>query len=151
MRIVDADILSYSLYDGSPAHEAAWSVVQRGIEGKMELNVTPTTILEAYNTLFWGYRVRPLRRLLEKLTFVVEGMRVVNTAPEGLRIAESENMSLGDGFMIATALREGKPVLVTNDEHLIKAAQRHGLITENPIPAEVRKKLTGWRRDATDA
>ncbi|MEM3974669.1 MAG: hypothetical protein QW320_09910 [Ignisphaera sp.] len=52
MRLLDADILSYALYDESPFHDAAWQYVKRRVLGEVEMAVTPVTVLEAYNVLY---------------------------------------------------------------------------------------------------
>jgi predicted nucleic acid-binding protein len=145
LRILDADILAYALYDESPAHPYAWRTVERALLGEIELNVTHTTILETYNTLLWFYRVRPLKTLIEKLTLSIDGLRVVETSTNGLKISAADNIPFGDGFLIATALQHSKPVIVTNDSHIINKAPKYGLMTENPVPEKVRKKLFGWK------
>ena len=147
MRLLDADIFAYSLYDESPAHNPAWRTIERALNGEIELNITYTTILETYNTLYWFYRVRPLKTLLEKMTLTVDGLEVVETSVNGLNISEAENIPLGDGFLIATALKHGKPIIVTNDAHIINKAPKYGLLIENPIPDEVKKQLSTWKID----
>ena len=147
MRIVDSDILSYALYDKSPAHTCAWRVIERGLLGEIELYLTYTTILEVYNVLFWFYRIRPLKRLLEKLKLVVGGLKVVETSIKGLNISLEENIPLGDAFLIATALNNRIPVIVSNDSHILNKAQNYGLIVENPIPEETKRKLTEWKAE----
>jgi len=52
LRIMDSDILSYALYDESPAHPYAWKVLEKGLFGEVEIYLTYTTILETYNVLF---------------------------------------------------------------------------------------------------
>ena len=37
MRIIDADILAYALYDEHIANEYAWPVIEMGIRGKYKL------------------------------------------------------------------------------------------------------------------
>lgn len=147
MRIVDSDILSYALYDESPAHPYAWRVIERGLLGEIELHLTYITILETYNVLFWFYRIRPLNKLLEKLKLTVGGLKVVETSITGLDVSLKENVPLGDGFLIATALRHRIPVIVSNDSHILNSAQKYGLIVENPIPEDVRKTLTEWKAE----
>ena len=144
MRILDADILAYALYDQSPAHTSAWGLVENCIRQSLPLHVTPTTILETYNTLYWYYRVRPAHSLLEKISLIVEELQVVDTSINGLRIAQTDNIPLRDGLLIATALQNNIPIIVTNDEHIIHKAPKYGLITENPILEETRKKLSEW-------
>lgn len=143
MRIMDSDILSYALYDESPAHPYAWEALERAILGEVELYLTHTTILEAYNVLFRFYRVRPLRRLVEKLKLTIGGLKIVELSMAGLDISLAENIPLGDGLLIATALSHRIPVIVSNDSDIVNKAPRYGLIVENPIPEEVRRKLVG--------
>lgn len=145
MRIVDADILSYALYDESPAHIHAWRIIERGMLGEIELYLTYTTILEVYNVLFWFYRIRPLNRVLEKLKLVVESLKVVETSLTGLSISLEESIPLGDDFLIAAALSHRIPVIVSNDAHVAEKAPKYGLIIENPIPEETRRKLAEWK------
>lgn len=143
--MIDADILAYALYDESPAHANAWRVVERALVGEIELHVTHTTVLETYNVLFWFYKVRPLTRLLEKLSLTLEGLKVLETSTNGLKIAAAENIPLGDGYLIATALQHSKPIIVTNDSHIMGKAPKYGLIVENPIPDDVREQLSNWK------
>jgi predicted nucleic acid-binding protein len=145
LRLLDADILAYALYDESPAHSAAWKTVERALAGEIDLHVTYTTILETYNTLYWFYRVRPLKALMDKMILVMDGLKLVETSVNGLNISGAENIPLGDGFLIATALKHGKPIIVTNDAHIINKAPKYGLLTENPIPDGVRKSLSVWK------
>ncbi|MGQ9469334.1 MAG: type II toxin-antitoxin system VapC family toxin [Nitrososphaerales archaeon] len=144
---MDSDILSYALYDGSPAHPYAWEVLEKGLLGKVELYTTHTTILEAYNVLFWFYRVRPLEKLLEKLTLTIGGLKIVEPSITGLNLSLTDKIPLGDGFLIATALKHRIPVIVSNDSHILSKAPKHGLIIENPIPKGIREKLTEWKKE----
>jgi predicted nucleic acid-binding protein len=150
LRILDADILAYALYDESPAHDQAWEIVKQALSGDLDLSITHTTLLETYNTLFWFYHVRPLSTLLEKLILTVDGLTVIDTAISGLRISQTENISLGDGFLIGTALNSNKPIIVSNDSHLLKVAPKYGLIVENPISSDIKKALSKWKPENTN-
>ncbi len=132
---------SYPIYDESPAHSYAWTLVRRGILGELELHVIPTTILETFNALYWFYRVRPRRALLRKLKLVVYNLDVVEASPGGIRVALESNIPLGDGFLIDAALKHRIPIIVSNDSHIAKVAPKYGLIAENPLPEDVREKL----------
>jgi len=149
LRIMDSDILSYALYDESPAHPYAWEVIEKGLLGEIELYLTHTTILETYNVLFWFYRIRPLEKLLEKLAFTISGLKIIETSITGLNVSQSDNIPLGDGFLIATALEHRIPVIISNDSHILNRAPKHGLITENPIPKDIREKLAEWKMTET--
>ena len=147
---MDSDILSYALYDESPAHPYAWKVLEKGLLGEVEIYLTYTTILETYNVLFWFYRVRPLRRLLEKLKLTISELKIVETSIAGLNISLKENIPLGDGFLIATALEHRIPIIVSNDSHIANRAPKYGLMVENPIPEDVRRKMAKWRMPNQD-
>jgi len=144
LRLLDADIFAYALYDESPAHTHAWGFIENCLREGIPLNITPTTILETYNTLYWYYRVRPMKSLLEKISLTVETLKVVNTSINGLKIAAADNIPLGDGLLIATARQNNIPIIVSNDQHIINKTPKYGLIHENPIPEEIRINLSQW-------
>jgi len=50
VRVVDADILSYGLLENHIATPYTRHLIERGIKGELEVYVTATTLLEAYNT-----------------------------------------------------------------------------------------------------
>jgi len=52
VRVVDADILSYGLLENHIATPYTRHLIERGIKGELEVYVTATTLLEAYNTPF---------------------------------------------------------------------------------------------------
>lgn len=92
----------------------------------------------------WLFR-RPLRSLLEKLRLAIDGLKVVEPSIRGLGISSSENIPIGDGFLIATALSHRIPIIVSNDLHVANKGSKYGLIVENPIPQEARKKLIRFK------
>ncbi len=145
MRIIDADILSYALFEGSPAHTDSWKMIEQAAKGKIELYVALTSLLETYNVLYWFYKIRPRTALLQKLSLAVTAMRTLAPSPEALDLASRENLPLGDGFLLATALRDRIPIVVSNDGHVAKAAPKLGLIVENPLSQKTRRLLRGPR------
>ncbi len=78
---------------------------------------------------------------LKKLKLTVSALKVVESSINGLEISSAENILLGDGFLIATALAHRIPIIVSNDQDIANKASKYGLIVENPIPEEIRKKL----------
>ncbi len=136
------DVLSYALLEDHIATPYAEPIILRGLRRELELNVAGTTMLETYNTLYWYYRVRPRRRILEKLEVIAEGLNVVNVQVDlGVRMAREENVPLGDGLLVATAVEHGIPVVVSNDRHVRRLAAKYGLIFEDPIPESVRGSM----------
>ena len=142
MRIMDADILSYALFDDSPAHLDSWKLIENAVTTQMKLYVAFTSVLETYNVLYWFYRVRPRRALLEKLSRVLETMITIPPSPDGVGLALRENIPLGDGFLLATALDAKIPVIVSNDTHIAKVAPKIGLMVENPLTGKTRRSLS---------
>ncbi len=141
MRLLDADILSYALYEGSPAYGDAWGYLKKAISGGVEVSVCHTTVIEAYNALVWYYRLRPTGRVLEKLGTTVGILKVAPTSMMGMEIAKNEGIPLGDGFLIATAIENRLPIVVSNDRRIIEKAPKYGLISENPISENTRSAL----------
>ncbi len=141
MRLIDADVLSYALYDDSPAHGDAWGFMKRAVAGEVEASICHTTVIEAYNALVWYYHVRPRESVLEKLGAVVESLKVAQTSMRGIAVARSEGIPLGDGFLIATAIDNRLPIVVSNDRHVISAAPKYGLMAENPISVKVQRTM----------
>ncbi len=145
MRLLDADILAYALYDESPAHEESWTYIENHVQHGNPLHLTSTTILEVYNTLFWYYKVRPLTDLIQKISLTLDMLEPVPTSLGGLHISETENIPLGDGFLIDTARKQRIPIIVSNDQHIAKTAPRYGCIVENPITDKVRSNLSEYK------
>ena len=135
MRLLDADIFSYALYDASPFNPQCKTLIEKAAHGEIELYITHTTILEAYNVLYWSYRVRPQKAILKKISAALGIITVITPSIRGLDIALENNIPLGDGILIATARENRIPIIVSNDEHIEKVAPRYGIIVENPLKA----------------
>jgi len=48
---------------------------------------------------------------------------------------------LGDALIVAAAIKNRIPIVVSNDKHIRKLAGRYGLVYEDPIPESVRKEM----------
>lgn len=149
MRIIDADILSYALFDESPAHLDSWTIIENAIRTQIKLHVAMTSILESYNVLYWFYRVRPRTALIQKISTVLETMITVPPSLNGVGLALRENIPLGDGLLLATALNNKIPVVVSNDTHIAKVAPKIGLMVENPLSEKTRLRLARGKSDET--
>ena len=74
---------------------------------------------------------------------------MVKTSTLGLNVTSTDNIPLGDGFLIATALENRIPIIVSNDSHIASKAPKYGLIVENPIPKNVRENWLNGKREIT--
>ncbi len=137
MRIIDADILSYALYDLSPYNARCKPIVLKALRGELELYVTHTTLLETYNVLYWSYRVRPRKQILRKLSVLLRGVTLISPSSRGFNIALSENMPLGDAILVATAVDNRIPIVISNDKHVHRLAEKYNLIIENPLTQQL--------------
>ena len=100
MRIIDADILSYALFDESPAHVDCWKIIENAIRTQIRLYVTMTSILETYNVLYWFYRVRPRTALIQKMSRVIETMIPVPPSSNGVGLALREEHPIRRWFSL---------------------------------------------------
>jgi len=141
VRIIDADILCYALLENHIASKYAKPIVVRGLGGELEVYVTATTLLETYNTLFWHYKIRPRSSVARKIWLVAEGLNLIPASEAGFKMAMDENVPLGDAILVATAIENNIPIVVSNDKHIEKLCKKYGLIYEDPIPEDIRSKL----------
>jgi predicted nucleic acid-binding protein len=141
VKIIDADILAYALLENHVATPYARSLIERGLKGELKLFTTAVTLLETYNTLIWHYRVRPRKNVARKVWVVAKGLILVPPSPRGFEICAEENVPLGDAILLATAIDNGIPIVVSNDRHVKKLCAKYGLVYENPIPEEVRHRI----------
>lgn len=141
MRIVDADILSYGLLENHITTSYVRPLLERGLKGEVKIYATATTLLETYNTLFWHYRIRPRIDVARKIWLVAEGLDLIPPSHMGFKMSIDEDIPLGDAILIATALDNKIPIIVSNDRHVERLTTKYGLLYENPIPKEIRLQI----------
>ncbi|HDJ89708.1 MAG TPA: PIN domain-containing protein [Thermoprotei archaeon] len=141
MRIIDADILSYALLENHIATPYTKPLVEKGLRNEVKIYVTFTTLLETYNVLYWYYHIRPRRCVARKILSIAEGLILIKSSSHGFYIAVDKNVPLGDAILVATALENNIPIIISNDRHVERLAKKYGLIIENPIPQKIRKKM----------
>jgi len=117
-------------------------LIERGIKREIEIYVTATTLLEVYNTLIWHYRVRPKKNVALKVRVVAEGLRLIPPSTNGFKISVDENVPLGDAILLATALDNKIPVIVSNDKHLRRLSRK--------IRIDIRESHTQKHKDADE-
>lgn len=146
MRLIDADILSYALFEKHDAHPYCWPTMLDAVHGRMRAAITTVTLLEVYNALVYDYLVDPSEASHKidgltrsrKIRFVPMTIEIVRKAIE---IAKGQKARSFDANLIASAEVEGITVIVSNDRHIERLCQERNLIVENPIPVDVRKKM----------
>lgn len=146
MRLIDADILSYALFEKHDAHVYCWPMILDAVHGRIRAAITTVTLLEAYNALVHDYSVDSSEASYKidgltrsrKITFVPTTIKIIRKTIE---IAKDHNARSFDANLIASAEIEGITVIISNDHHIERLCNERNLILENPIPFDVGKKM----------
>jgi len=146
MRIIDADILSYALFQKHDAHVYCWPLLQDAVHGKISVAIATISLLEAYHALVEDYQVDR-----EEASYKLDGLTrsakirflplTIETSRRALEIANLCKVRSFDANLIATAEMNQISVIVSNDAHISRLSEERGLIIENPIPKEVANRM----------
>jgi len=146
MRIIDADILSYALFENHDAHPYCWPLLQNAVYGKISAAIATASLLEAYHALVEDYQVER-----EEASYKLDGLTrstrirflplTVETARKALEIAKLYKVRSFDANLIACAETNRISVVVSNDAHIARLCKERELIIEDPIPKEAAKKM----------
>jgi predicted nucleic acid-binding protein len=146
MRIIDADILSYSLFQKHDAHQYCWPLLQNAVYGKTSAAIATANLLEAFHALVEDYGVSS-EDASYKLDALTRSTKIkflpltVDVTRKALEIAKLHNARSFDANLIATAETNQISVIVSNDAHIARLCMERCLIIENPIPKEASKKM----------
>ena len=146
MRIIDADILSYALFEKHDAHPYCWPLLQNAIHGKTSTAIAITSLLETYHALVDDYGVER-EEAAYKLDGLTRSMKIrflpltVDTARKALEIAKLHKVRSFDANLIASAETNKISVVISNDHHITRLCNERDLIIENPIPKNVVKEM----------
>lgn len=146
MRIIDADVLSYALFQKHDAHPYCWPLLQNAVHGKTNVAIAAANLLEVYHALVEDYGV-DREDASYKLDALTRSTKIkflpltVEVTRKALEIAKLHKVRSFDANLIATAEVNQITVIVSNDAHIAKLCKERGLIVENPIPKEVAKNM----------
>ena len=146
MRIIDADILSYALFEKHDAHQYCWPILLGAIHGKTSTAIAVTSLLEAYHALVEDYGVER-----EEAAYKLDGLTrstkirflplTVDCARKALEIAKQHKARSFDANLIASAETNEISVIISNDHHIARLCRERDLIIENPIPRNVARDM----------
>ena len=125
MRIIDADILAYALFQKHEAHPYCWPLLQNAIYGKMSVAIATANLLEAYHALVEDYRVER-EEASYKLDALTRSTRIrflpltVDVARKALEIAKLHKVRSFDANLVASAEINDISVIVSNDAHVAR-------------------------------
>ena len=146
MRIIDADILSYALFQKHDAHPYCWPLLQNAVHGKTNVAIATANLLEVYHALVEDYGV-DREDASYKLDALTRSTKIkflpltVEVTRKALEIAKLYKVRSFDANLIATAEINQITVIVSNDAHIARLGKERCLIVENPIPKEVSKNM----------
>ncbi len=146
MRIIDADILSYALFQKHDAHPYCWPLLQNAVHGKTNVAIATANLLEVYHALVEDYGV-DREDASYKLDALTRSTKIkflpltVEVTRKALEIAKLYKVRSFDANLIATAEINQITVIVSNDAHIARLCKERCLIVENPIPKEVSKNM----------
>jgi predicted nucleic acid-binding protein len=146
MRLLDADILSYALFQKHDAHPYCWPLLQNAVHGKISIAIATASLLEVYHALVEDYGV-DREDASYKLDALSRSTKIrflpltVEVTRKALEIAKLHKVRSFDAALIATAEANQVSVIVSNDAHVARLCRERSLIIENPIPKEAQKKI----------
>ena len=146
MRIIDADILTYALFEKHDAHPYCWPLLQSAVHGKTRVAIANTSFLETFHALVGDYQVER-----EEAAYKLDGLTrsakirflplTVDIARKALEIAKVHKVRSFDANLIATAETNEISVIISNDHHIERLCKERDLILENPIPKDTARKM----------
>ena len=146
MRLIDADILAYALFEKHDAHIYCWPLLQNAVHGKTSTAIAITSLLETYHALVYDYQVEK-----EEAAYKLDGLTrsakirflplTVDIARKALEIAKIHKVRSFDANLIASAEMNEISVIISNDHHIARVCKERDLINENPIPKDVAEEM----------
>ena len=122
------------------------AILERAVFGKIQVALSAISLLEAYNSLVRDYEVEATEAE-SKLVGLSRSRKVsilcVDTeiVSRSLEIAKNHKARSFDATIVASAENNKISIIVSNDAHIRRLCEERGLVIENPIPEEVRKKM----------
>lgn len=146
VRLIDADILSYALFEKHNAHPYCWPILLDAVHGRIRAALTSITLLESYNSLVYDYLVAS-KEVAHKMYGLSQSRRIlfIPTTGEAVRkaieIAEKHHVRSFDANLVASAEVNDISIIVSNDRHIERLCRERNLIFENPLPKNARERM----------
>lgn len=148
-KILDSNILIYSLLDGHPASKACEELILSS-EDKFEWVTSPITFIETFHVLVKIYGQDPIA-ILQKIEQTLKLPLIIIPLDEKLAVISLKNavkhqLDVNDSILLQIGFDYGISIIATDDKKLIKASHLSGLTCDNPITEEIRKEMAEWER-----
>ena len=146
-KILDSNILIYSILEGHPASNACEQLILSG-EDKFFWTTSPITFYETFHVLVKIYN-QPAIKVLEKIDQIMKLPINIISLNSQLTFSSLEkcmrhSIDTNDSLLLEIAIHQGISIIATDDKKLIDICKQYGIICENPITEEIRKKMSEW-------
>ena len=146
-KILDSNILIYSILEGHPASEACEQLIISG-EGKFNWVTSPITYYETFHILIRVYGMEP-SQVLNKIKEVMDLPFDIQPLDSRIIITSLEksifhSIDMNDSVLLMMGINLGIPIIATDDRKLIKACENYGITCENPITETLRDEMRAW-------
>lgn len=148
-RLIDTNVLVYALIENHPASSVCEAFIQEQKE-KHEFYTTTFTPFEMFHVL-WKIYGLDIHLVLEKVMGILDSpLSFIQASERALRIAFKKRLEhqleTNDALILATALVQDIPSIVSDDRKLLNAAEQEGLVAVSPINENTRKEIAQWER-----
>jgi len=149
-KILDSNILIYSILEGHPASTACEQLILSS-EGKFIWATSPITFYETFHVLVKIYN-QPTIKVISKIDEIMKLPINIISLNSQLTISSLEkcvkhSIDTNDSLLLEIAIRQGIPIIATDDKKLINVCNEYGIICENPITEEIRKNMSEWEKE----
>lgn len=146
-KILDSNILIYSLFEDHPAAQVCEEYIL-SCENKFEWVTSPITFYETFYVLvkFYGLESSQVfKKIKETMKLPID----IKPLDKSLIITSlgkiiKHQIDTNDSILLQIGINYGISILATDDKKLIKACEDYGIICENPITEDIRKKIVDW-------
>ncbi len=148
-KILDSNILIYSLLEDHPASDVCEAVIL-SCENKFEWVTSPITFIETYYVLINVYG-QEASQILQKIRKISKTPIIIITLDKNLVLSSLEKalihqIDTNDSILLQIGIDLGISIIATDDKKLIETCNNYGIICENPITEDIREEMRIWEQ-----
>ncbi|MGQ9722589.1 MAG: type II toxin-antitoxin system VapC family toxin [Candidatus Jordarchaeum sp.] len=147
---IDTNILVYALVEGHPATSACEEFIRRVGEKKL-LVTTPLTPFGIYYVLWRIYGLCRNKACEQAVLLFDSPIELIHITEEdvcvALRKVVEHSIEANDALLLVSCLQHSISSLASDDTRLLKACQKEGVHTEEPIDTKISQKMEMWEKD----
>jgi predicted nucleic acid-binding protein len=149
-RLIDTNVLVYALIDNHPASSVCETFI-REQQDRHTFYTTTITPFEIFHILWKTYGLEVLQVLEKVVAAVNSPLSFIQISERIMRIAFKKRieykLDTNDALLLAVALVQDIPSIVSDDRNLLKACEQEGLIGVSPLDESVREKIVQWEKE----